>query len=1343
MANNDYKVNVDRLEGPEDWAKWKWHISMVLRSHGLEDVINGIRQPVELPTEPTNEQKAAYAAWQKDDAKGASLIASALSKPVAELVLTCNNAKEIWDKLCARFERSSTQRLNMLIESFFRVKRDETEDISTHVAKLQKLFVDLNDELTKHEENSLSERMLNGRILSTLGKEYDNFKDLWDTIPSKSQNLNLLIEKLCTIELRDQSITETTALVVSGESKYFKKQPKKGNFRKQRLSMERAKQKFPCNICKLLGHWAAECPRKNKGDSTNKQLNKQQNSYSTFISHVMGASIGNYIDANKWYCDSGASKHITPNKQYFSSYRKFVVPEVISLGKQNVCMYAYGQGTVKIQVRRNSTWNNAEMKNVLYVPDASVHLFSVKAAALNGFSTTIDDRSVKIREKGSKITVMTGYVNNGLYVLNLRVVKSKKTVQVNLVTPSDTLQIFHERFGHQNKQHVKNVLKRMDINVDSCKEEFCDGCAVGKMHRLPFRQRMNRPTVTGELIHADVNGPMNTKSFGGARYYVCFKDDFSKYRRIFFLKQKSEVHTVLEQFLNEAQTNGHVVKKLRCDGGKEFDNSRVAKLLASRGIEQCIPPPYTPEQNGGAERENRTIVEAARSMLNPSKLPKGLWAEACNTAAYLLNRTGKSSVQNKVPYELWYGHPVGRLDHLRIFGTRCYVHVNKKFRSKFDNKAVLGHLVGYVNDKDGFRVWIPSQRKLVMSHDVKFQPEVVCNLRDDGVKFEVSRGVVQSQYQYSWSSETEEEPKEEGYQEIQSQCEPEESVMASSSGGSQDFSDCEKKQEAIYEESEVEVPINQNKRKLRKPAWIESDEFLMMTGISQGECKDPNSLSEAMKSNEKELWLQAIDEELESLKQNDTWVLVERPKNVQVLQNRWVLRQKSASNGNTRFKARLVAKGYSQRSGIDYKETFSPVARYDTIRTLLALAAAEKMQLAQFDIKTAFLNGILEEVVYLEQPEGFEDGTDRVCLLKRSLYGLKQAPRCWNKRFIGFMKKTGFQNSVADPCLFYRKRNKSRLYVAIYVDDGLIVGSDKKEITSFLKIIQEEFSMTTGSLDNYLGLKIEQRKDGSIAVSQENYTRRILERFRMAESNAISTPVGREESDRDEVLSSEIPYREAVGCLMYLTTASRPDIAFAVNKAARAMEKPTVQDWNQIKRIFRYLRGTVDYGIIYSKAEELKVYSDADFAGDKRTRRSTTGIVAIFSGGPISWTSQLQKVVATSTTEAEIISASEGAKELVWLKRLLSELIEMPGEVLPTLYVDNASAIKLAKNPEYHRRSKHIEVRHFYVRERFLNGELKLEHIDGKDQLADLLTKPLERIRFELLRKNINICQAT
>lgn len=292
----------------------------------------------------------------QDDAKAASIIAGALNKTIAELVLTCTHAADIWDKLCARFERSSTQRLNMLIESFFQAKRDEKEDITIHVAKLQKLFVDLNNELEKHNESKLSERILNGRILSTLGREYDNFKDLWDTIPADQQKLNLLIEKLCSIEARELRVNKAEENVVAFVAKDTKVKNKSGFKRNDHSNrIARAKQRFPCNKCRKIGHWAAECPSNtSKMSSNDNEKNKYESKGkpTAFIAYSLKANCDNSTVTDFWCCDSGASKHISPNKHYFESYTEFSTPEKICLGKQNV-MLAYGYGIVNVEIRCN------------------------------------------------------------------------------------------------------------------------------------------------------------------------------------------------------------------------------------------------------------------------------------------------------------------------------------------------------------------------------------------------------------------------------------------------------------------------------------------------------------------------------------------------------------------------------------------------------------------------------------------------------------------------------------------------------------------------------------------------------------------------------------------------------------------------------------------------------------------------------------------------------------------------------------------------------------------------------------------------------------------------------
>jgi hypothetical protein len=381
-----------------------------------------------------------------------------------------------------------------------------------------------------------------------LGKEYDNFKDVWDTVPTNAQTLNLLIEKLCAIELQaDKQISaEATALVAHENDKKKSNSMKVKSSKSMESKADRAKQKFPCNKCRQLGHWAAECPQKQKhaGSRIGKLAVKKNTD--TFLAYVMGASRANSVDADTWYCDSGATQHITPNKHYFVSYTKFANPETLVLGKKNVQMQAYGQGMINVQMFCNGMWNDAILKNVWYAPDARAHQFSVKAAAQNGYSTTLNEKGVVIRRSDGTVAA-SGNLRNDMYALALRVCIPQHTAGVHLATQMETLQVWHERLGHQNKRHVRKVLKQHGINVKADKE-ICDGCALGKAHRQSFGTRTTRPNIVGEQINTDVCGPMTEKSAAGARYYACFKDDYSKFRRVFFITAKCEVKDCLRNF---------------------------------------------------------------------------------------------------------------------------------------------------------------------------------------------------------------------------------------------------------------------------------------------------------------------------------------------------------------------------------------------------------------------------------------------------------------------------------------------------------------------------------------------------------------------------------------------------------------------------------------------------------------------------------------------------------------------------------------------------------------------------------------------------------------------------
>lgn len=1314
-------ITIEKLEGAHNWVNWKFQVGILLEAHGVKEYAEGKNK---MPNVPSGEDSSlpeatAYTValknWKMMDSKAKLHITANMAPALLQLVTTCTTAFEMWEKLLSIYEQSSGQRLDLLYGQFFNYKMGSTDSIAMHVSRLQQLFNDLQVEMSK-VKCKLPESMLLFRITSTLPDTYFEFKSAWESTLENDRTVLTLTERLRSMELRLQQRSQDLTVGNRSESVALmaKTGGNKGTSWKQNKKGENKsinKSQVECFKCKKKGHFKRDCPLRASYSSKGSDgiaLIGERNTIKNTLK----------VDSETWVSDSGATNHMTYCKEYFVMFEKFAAAKEIKFGDKGV-MVAHGSGRINVEMFVNGKWVQNYMEDVWYVPGLMRNLFSVRHAAKRGIDYLVSGDLCQLKKERSLIAV--GKASSAeLYELNMRVLIPKEPAQVHLVTTVNTLQLWHERLGHQNKRHVAKFLKQQGIHVQA-EKDFCEGCVFGKQHRLSFRSRKERPNTPGELIHADVCGPMEVESLGGARYFVVFRDDFSRIRKVFILRKKSEVSDKLNEFLAMVKTAGHTVKEFLSDGGKEFDNAEVKEILAKYGIEHRLSMPYTPEQNGCAERDNRTLVEYSRSLLHAKGLPKHLWAEAVNTVVYVLNRTGPTSIEGKTPLELWTGKQPN-VEHLKVFGTECYMHVPKQRRLKWDQKSWKGILVGYQGDKDGYRIYFPEHNVVKLSRDVIFKDEQLCS------------NLVANALTESGSAEEELD---------------EDNVIAAPVADA-----------TVDEDNDKTLKRSgyglRHKEQIRKPTRF--DGYVMLAQVN-----NPKSYKEAIQSEEAEEWKEAMDEEMESLTENGTWELVEKPTDRKIIDNRWVLRKKLHPDGSTdRYKARLVAKGYSQKSGIDYDETFSPVARFDTIRTVLSVAASEKLQLAQFDVKTAFLYGELKEVIYMKQPEGYTDETDRVCRLLKSLYGLKQAPRCWNQKFVQFLKRYGLKVSSADPCLFVSIRESKKLIVALYVDDGLVTGTDTKDIQLFMEELKKEFKIKVGSLNYFLGMEIDQRTDESLFVSQKSYAKKVLERFQMENCNSVATPMELTAKVPEEVtvsntlegndvtavanatsvkdVATDIPYREAVGSLMYLATATRPDIAHAVSIVSQKLDNPSDGDWKRVKRILRYLKGTVGCGIIYRanhKVGVLEAFCDADYAGDRETRRSTSGVVCKYAGGAVSWMSQKQKSVSLSTTEAEFIAMSEGAKEVIWVKRLLQDITNL--QELPVLKVDNASAIKLVKNPEFHKRSKHIEVRHYFVRERYQEGVFDVEHVASKDQLADILTKPLVKERFEKLRRELGL----
>ena len=499
---------------------------------------------------------------------------------------------------------------------------------------------------------------------------------------------------------------------------------------------------------------------------------------------------------------------------------------------------------------------------------------------------------------------------------------------------------------------------------------------------------------------------------------------------------------------------------------------------------------------------------------------------------------------------------------------------------------------------------------------------------------------------------------------------------------------------------------------------------------------------------EEKVWRDACQDEITSIIKNKTWDLVDLPSGAKAIGLKWVFKIKKNSDGSiNKFKARLVAKEYIQRHGVDYEEVFAPVARIETVRFILALAASNGWEVHHLDVKTAFLHGDLKEEVYVSQPEGYviKGQETKVYKLKKALYGLKQAPRAWNEKLNKVLEQLCFSKCSKEPAV-YRSREKDHvLLIAVYVDDLLVTGTSCASIPEFKARMSTKFEMSDlGRLTYYLGIEVCQTENG-ITLKQERYARKILSEAKMEDCNAIHAPMDpglRLSKGEEEKSIDETEYRRNIGCLRYLLH-TRPDLSYCVGVLSRYMHSPKESHGAALKQVLRYLQGTLTYGLTFRRTEETKVtkligYSDSSHAVDEDDGRSTAGHVFYIKNSPITWCSQKQETVALSSCEAEFMAATEAAKQAIWLQDLYGEITGRSLERV-MVRIDNKSAIALTKNPVFHGRSKHIHRRYHFIRECVENDLIEIEHVPGNEQRADILTKALGRIKFKEMRSLIGV----
>ncbi|GJS05933.1 integrase [Tanacetum coccineum] len=990
--------------------------------------------------------------------KALFFIQQAVDETIFSRTAAANLAKEAWDTLKTEYQGSAkviTVKLQFLRTDFQSAVMKGNETVQEYLARISSIVSQM-----RAYGDKVADEIVVAKILRSLSPKFDHVvAAIEESKDLSTYSVDELMGSLQTHEARinrNMAKEDEHAFQVQGEHARFSQN--RGRGRGGFRGRGRGRMSYvQCTNCKKYGHKEDDCWSKDK----QAQYAEQEEDEYLFMTYVSLVSKG------VWYLDSACSNHMTGDKEKFKNLDE----------------------ALKSQVR------------------LAHNLLNVGQLLASGFIIHFEDNACTVKRRTGEVLLKSTMTSNRMFPVDF----SCADVYGMMNCKQESTEVWHQRYGHlyvKGLQLLSN--KDMVEGLPTIKElsHMCEGCALGKQSRRSFPVgKAKRAEARLEVVHADICGPMRTESHAGSRYFLLFVDDYSRMCWVYFLKSKSEAFDFFKKFkaLAENQCN-RKLKILRTDRGGEFLSNEFSRFCDEYGIKRELTAPYTPEQNGIAERKNRTIVEMARSMLKTKNLEDEFWAEAVATAVYLINISPTKAVWNVTPYEAWYESKPS-VSHLRIFGCTY-------------------------------------KKSIIVSRDVQFNVQEAWNTN-------------------STSSTVTIEAQDEG----------------------------------IHEEQPTNTQNGQNSVDI--PSGSITSEGSTSSGSISSELSQEDTDNEELQLRRRELCKKKL-----------------------MLSRGMELETADFAKGH---KARLVARGYIQEHGIDYEETFSPVARFETVRVILALAAQMQWTIFQFDVKSAFLNGELKEDVYVQQPEYFEVAGEehKVYKLEKALYGLKQAPRAWYSKIDEFFHENGFERIPNEPTLYVKRQGtQGIMLVSLYVDDMIYTGSSLQLISEFKEAMMKKFEMSDlREIDYFLGLR-------------------------------MGTPmnVGEKLASNDGTgMADARKFRSLVGRLIYLTH-TRPDLTYAVGIISRFMHCPSKQHFGAAKRILRYIAGTTSYGIWYSRKEkfELVGYSDSDWAGEKEDMKSTSGNCFTLGSGVVSWASKKQATVALSSTEAEYVAATKAACQAIF-----------------------------------------------------------------------------------------------
>ncbi|GMI76014.1 hypothetical protein HRI_001270600 [Hibiscus trionum] len=985
----------------------------------------------------------------------------------------------------------------------------------------------------------------------------------------------------------------------------------------------------------------------------------------SFVNHF-----SSFNDVNCWIIDSGASRHVCSSKNMFESLRSIGESDILlpnnSIVKVQFC------GTICLSSR-------IVLQDVLYVPEFHFNLLAVSCLVRDS-SLTVSFSSTACLIQDRCSVIGKGNLHMGLYLLSLPDLLHVKDDECSVPNHVNSFS-WHNRLGHPSVlvlHSLKAVLPSLQIN----KDDVCSICPLAKQHRLPFASSSTRAALPFDLIHCDVWGPFKEATHANQRYFLTLVDDHTRSTWTYLMQHKSDVSAIIPHFISMVKRQfAFDIKMFRSDNAPDL---KFTELFGKLGIVHQFSCVETPQQNSVVERKHQHLLSVARALFFQSRVPLRFWGECVLTATFLINRLPSPVLGNQSPYELLHKSAPNYLS-LKVFGCLCFVSTLQAHRDKFSERALPGVFLGYSPGVKGYKIYVLKTRSFVVSRNVVFHEDIFpfqsisssnvdVDLFPDTVLPRTIPEVVHGHAQ---------------------------SILTTTSSA-----------------SAPPVPIRRSSRVVQRPYYLQEYHLNSISSCSYRieDCvssmclstdfssfianisaiKEPVFYHQAVTSPD---WRRVMHEELQAMHSNNTWTVASLPTGKHLIDCKWVYRVKYNADGFVdRYKARLVAKGFTQIEGIDYVNTFSPVAKLNSFKVLLALAAVHGWHLLQLDVNNVFLNGSLDEEVYMRLPLGYTppiEGQDLVCKLNKSIYGLKQASRQWFAAFSSVVLQFGFIQSPFDHSLFVKGCGDNLTVLLVYVDDIILAGKFSQRRYA-LQLLED-----TGSLA---------KKPADLP---------------MVPSHKLTAADG-------DLLPDPQVYRRLIGRLLYLTH-SRPDIAFSVHHLSQFVASPRSSHLAAVHHLLAYIKRNPTLGLFFSSTSTLQLsgFVDADYGACPDTRRSVTGFCIFLGDNLMSWKAKKQQIVSRSSCEAEYRAMAAAVCELVWLRSLLSSFkIEV---TTAALYCDNQSAIHLASNQVLHERTKHVEVDCHFIRDKVRDDFIKLFHVRSSDQLADIFTKPLHSPTFNSL----------